>query len=207
MYVNNISERSSSRVLQQPGGRQTHNIFGGDDTPEPVQQRGVRRGPPQQSSQEPLPAPPQTQAPPAAQVSQVSQVAAGARKVESEQPIQRQARSVNNIWGNDEEVTQKPSTRVISRPGGDSSGVAGALGTEPQVEHKYRANAGRSNQTSDNSPFSSAPMPVTQSRSAANRAKQVSDNSPFSDQPAAVRSSTRVTHAPGGQSSNIISWQ
>lgn len=201
MYHNNISERSSSRVLQQPGGRQSHNIFGGgDDQPEQFQ-RGGRRG--VQQPQSTL----GQEAEPAAQTADSApQVAAGQRRVQDEAPVQRQAaRSVNNIWGGDDDVQQKPSTRVNNRPGGSSAGVAGALSSDEPAQVNYRSGAARANQTSDNSPFSNAPMPDP--RAASNRAKQVSDDSPFSNQPAPVRSSTRVTHAPGGQSSNILSWQ
>lgn len=201
MYVNNISERSSSRVLQQPGGRQSHNIFGGDDQPEPVQ-RGGRRGVQQPSS---IGQPPAQQLEPVAETSSnAPQVAAGQRKSEDERPVQRQARAVNNIWGGDDDVQQKPSTRVNSRPGGDSNGVAGALSSTDNGAPQIRASAARANMTSANSPFSSDPMPVVESKAAANRAKQAAEEA---NQPAPVRSSTRVMHAPGGQSSNILSWQ
>jgi len=70
---------------------------------------------------------------------------------------------------------------VSNRPGGSSSAMADALG--------------------------GGEAPVHNSRPGAYRANQTSAASPFSNDPAPVRSSTRIHHAPGGQSSNILSWQ
>ena len=89
---------------------------------------------------------------------------------------------VNNIWGGDDSQ-QRSSTRVLRGPGGGSSGVAGALGGAEPVEQVRRTGVARG------------------------AGNATSANSPFSNQPEVQRSSTRVNHAPGGQSNgNILSW-
>jgi len=203
MYQNNISERSSSRVLQRPGGHQSINLFGGSD--EPVEQPKQRTGRRQQqeitasigsqahnqaiqqsqqqqqqarqSSNDSAPAPTNNNtytAPYGQDTQQPPQSAAG-----------NAAPRVNNIWGGDDQP-QRSSTRVLRGPGGGSSGVAGALGgpaagTQAEPEPRRTGGGYRSNQTSANSPFSSEPEPQ--------------------------RSSTRVNQAPGGGGNgNILSW-
>jgi len=121
MYHNNISERSSSRVLQQPGGRQTYNIFGGSDEPEQPQRKGRGQVNSQnastESGQQPQQAKPsltshtssigqvfkeeENVSVPAVNVAAASSVQAPFAQDNVEQPAagsRASPRSVNNIW-------------------------------------------------------------------------------------------------------------
>jgi len=197
MYVNNIAERSSSRVLQRPGGQQSFNIFGGADEKESEQPKRTGRGrvqtPPEQAK------PTNTTTTETAKPSlnshsssigavfneEANTKAASTAVAAVVQPPPR----VNNIWGSDDDVVVKSSTRVLRGPGASSSGVAGVLSENASVSN-------------------SASSPTAASQARDNRKNQTSVNSPFSTEPLPQRSSTRVAQAPGGQQSNgnILSW-
>jgi len=206
MYVNNIAERSSSRVLQRPGGAQSFNIFGGNDEEAPQQRTGGKRLGPQQpaataasnqpqvpaaasSSAVPAPVVPASSDPtpaPAAFNDASNTKAAPGRdtappaSAPPAKPVAAHRTSVNNIWGSDEQEN-KPSTRVMKGPGGGSSGVAGIFGGADAAPAPQTARGNRSNQTSANSPFAT------------------------DSAPAAGQSNARPQQQRGG--GNIISWQ
>jgi len=204
MYVNNIAERSSSRVLQRPGGAQSFNIFGGNEDEAPQQRTGKRLGPqqpaataasnhpqvPGAAAAAPAPAPVVPASSDAAHAPAAFTDASNTKAVPVEiapaasappaKPVAAHRTSVNNIWGSDEQEN-KPSTRVIKGPGGGSSGVAGIFGGADAAPAPQTARGNRSNQTSANSPFAT------------------------DSAPAAGQSNARPQQQRGG--GNIISWQ
>jgi len=159
MFHNNIAENRSTRVLERPGGRQSINLFGGDDTPEPTR-TGRRAVQPQQPASA-------ANTPAAGSVRNIpdnhnifgadtTNIKAAEDKTAT--TAAAGARVTNNIWGSDSEVA-KPSTRVLAGPGGGSSGVSGIFGGADAAESKSNSrpgsgpNSARSNQTSSQSPF------------------------------------------------------
>jgi hypothetical protein len=168
MYHNNIAENSSTRVAAPPGGKQSFNIFGGSDdhVEEPQRGRGRRQ---QQEPQTFTPVEPTrpVRSPhdstnlfvadpitaPTRDVKVVSPYAGDAPEAAVQNKPARAA-PVNNIWGSDD-VQNKPSTRVLNRPGGGSAGVSAVFGGDDTTSQRPSSKDGaRSNATSANNPFS-----------------------------------------------------
>jgi len=162
MYVNNIAERSSSRVLQRPGGAQSINIFGGGDDAPPEERR---RG----KGHVAAPVPVERSTEPPVRAALQNNIWSSDEPAAPAAPAARQAAGTSTAAGSSSGAIRS-STRVVAQPGGGSQGVSAIFGGGADAQPAQPRYSNRGNTTSAESPFSNAPQPDTQSANAARAA-------------------------------------